>query len=181
MKVTNQKAAAKYMETGNFGNKNQNAYEYSEPVLQDQSINLPLQTSNPYKQEVTHVAQHSEDGYYSFLNKYNIDNSLSQDPPTATEIDGLNQVQSYSNLIERQKMEHNLSFSNNGLQDDELQSSGQMSLKNLDDIDIDYDRYAQQQPQQMPKNDHFNDTEPVQIIGKALRLTFTYFEFRRQS
>lgn len=104
--------------------------------------------------------RNDEDGYDSFLRKYSIDIAENERVENQDSMK-FNQIQSYSNLIEQRKMEHNMSFSNNPQdQNDDLEdSSNEINLQNLDDLDLNYDDYDR-------KYDAFNETEPVQIIGK---------------
>ena len=101
-----------------------------------------------------------EDGYNSFLRKYDIDGK-GQEITTNQDSINLGQVSNYSNFIEQKKVENDLSFSNNIVEpnseyksedsDDKLNT-----IENLDNIDLNYEEFARKQ---MSENEYFQNED----------------------
>ena len=91
-------------------------------------------------------ADNEEDGYDSFLRKYQIDGGK-QESTTQHETFNANQISNYSNFIEQKKLENNLSFSNNDVEPNDESGSFESdnNLHNLDEIDLNYDDFARRE------------------------------------
>ncbi|CAI2378007.1 unnamed protein product [Moneuplotes crassus] len=83
------------------------------------------------------------DNYNHFIKQFKLINE-EQDRSTHPESKGT--AQSYSNLIEKRKLDNNISFSNNAPEIHE--DSPSQELHDLEDLDLDYDAYAQKEFEQ---------------------------------
>lgn len=106
-----------------------------------------------------------EDGYDSFLRKYQIDGKP-QEITTNQDTTNAGLASNYSNFIEQKKLENNLSFSNNAIEphleyEDEDTADNLQSLQNLDELDLDYEEQARQK-----QMSHRHSYYPEDEIGK---------------
>ena len=144
----------------NFDNYQHSSYANSNIAKNEDTEELHRQSQIMTVNDIgqtSRVQSSPKSHYHSFLRKFQINSGMNDETTENDTSYNMRQVSSYSNLIEK-KMEHNLSFSNNALGDDETH---ELTLKNLDDLDIDYDKYS--------KQDMFNETEPVVIVEDRVR------------
>ena len=104
----------------------------------------PLSQARKFSQDdFKNTETEEEDRYDNFLRKFQV-NSVAQESTNYQESKQAQGISNYSNFIEKKNMENNLSFSNNAVEIEQDLSSEE-GIQNLEDIDTNYDAYAERE------------------------------------